>query len=281
MANSGPNFDSIRQENVYGVEFWSARGLMPLLGYGNKWQNFEGVIKKAMMACEQVGQIVSDQFTVASKSIVSGKGAKRSIDDYHLSRIACYLIAQNGDPRKVEIAAAQNYFAISTRTNEIHQLRKEQEKRLETRLQVSESFKQLTAAAQASGVQSKSFGIFIDAGYLGLHRHTKEELKARKDIAKEDDYLDSIGAEELSAIDFKNTQTTGKLSREGIIGEDEAIHTHYFVGDQVRKAIEAIHGPMPEDLPSAPSIRALVEERRRQGKRLQKKQMLDEQEKLF
>ena len=130
-------------------------------------------------------------------------------------------------------------------------------------------------------MQSESFGIFIDAGYLGLHRHTVEELKERKGIAKKADYLDNIGAEELSAIDFKNTQTTGKLSREGITGEDEAIHTHYFVGDQVRKAIEAIQGPMPEDLPSAPSIRALVEERRRQGKRLEKKQLFNEQEKLF
>ncbi len=263
MLNEGPNFDSIRQENVYGIEFWSARDLMPLLGYGNKWQNFEGVIKKAMIACEQVGQIKEDQFTAASKSIVSGKGGKRNIDDYLLSRVACYLVAQNGDPRKPEIAAAQNYFAVSTRSHEIHELRKAQEKRLKTRLQVSESFKQLSDATQVSGVQSESFGIFIDAGYLGLHRHTVEELKERKGIAKKADYLDNIGAEELSAIDFKNTQTTGKLSREGIKGEDEAIHTHYFVGDQVRKAIEAIQGPMPEDLPSAPSIRALVEERRR------------------
>lgn len=159
--------------------------------------------------------------------IEAGKGATRKIDDYLLSRFACYLIAMNGNPRKPEVAAAQNYFAVSTRANEIHQLREAQEKRLEKRLQVSESFKQLSGAAQASGVQSESFGIFIDAGYLGLHRHTVEELKVRKGIAKKADYLDNIGAEELSAIDFKNTQTTGKLSREDITGEDEAIHTHY------------------------------------------------------
>ena len=281
MTNGGPNFDSIRQENVYGVEFWSARDLMPLLGYGKNWRNFETAIQKAIIACEESGQKVGDHFDASIKMVKLGSEAQREVNDYDLSRLACYLIAMNGNPRKVEIAAAQNYFAVSTRTNEIHQLRKAQEKRIETRLQVSESFKQLSEVAQISGVQSESFGIFIDAGYLGLHRHTVEELKERKGIAKQADYLDNIGAEELSAIDFKNTQTTGKLSREGITGEDEAVHTHYFVGDQVRKAIEAIQGPMPEDLPSAPSIRALVEERRRKAKRLKEKQLPDEQEKLF
>ncbi len=138
-----------------------------------------------------------------------GSAAQREVNDYDLSRLACYLIAMNGNPRKPEVAAAQSYFAVSTRANEIHQLREAQEKRLEKRLQVSESFKQLSGAAQASGVQSESFGIFIDAGYLGLHRHTVEELKARKGISKKADYLDNIGAEELSAIDFKIRKPQG------------------------------------------------------------------------
>ncbi len=94
-------------------------------------------------------------------------GDTRVVKDYYLSRFACYLVAQNGDPRKPEIAAAQVYFAISTRTLEIHQLRKEQEERLEMRLKVSESFKQLAHAAQGAGVLSKNFGTFEDAGYLG------------------------------------------------------------------------------------------------------------------
>jgi hypothetical protein len=102
-----------------------------------------------------------------------------------------------------------------------------------------------------------------DAGYLGLHRHTVEELKQRKGVPEGEDYLDNITREELSAIDFKNTQTEGKLLAENIQGNEEAAQTHYFVGDQVRKAIEAIHRPFPEDLPSAPSIRKMVEERRR------------------
>jgi DNA-damage-inducible protein D len=265
-----PDFDSIKQANVYGVEYWSARELMPLLGYGKSWQNFETALNKAMIACEENGQVVEDHFNASTKMVLLGSGAEREVKDYALSRLACYLVAMNGNPRKPEIAAAQNYFAVSTRSHEMHQIRKAQEERLETRLKVSESYKQLAKAAQVAGVHSESFGIFIDAGYLGLHRHTLQELKERKGIAEEEDYLDRIERQELSAIDFKNTQTEEKLSRDQVNGLNEAAQTHYFVGDQVRKAIEAIQAPMPEDLPSAASIRALVEERRRGKKKREK-----------
>jgi DNA-damage-inducible protein D len=120
-----PDFDSIKHTNIYGEEYWSARDLMPLLGYGNKWQNFEAVIKKAMTSCEETGNSIANHFTDASKMVKVGSGAGRQVKDYYLTRLACYLIAMNGDPRKPEIAAAQNYFAISTRAHEIHQLREE------------------------------------------------------------------------------------------------------------------------------------------------------------
>jgi DNA-damage-inducible protein D len=262
-----PDFDSIKQVNPYGQEYWSARALMPLLGYGKKWQNFTTAIDKAIISCTETGNIVEQHFTDASKSSPMPHGGERELKDYNLSRFACYLIAQNGDPRKPEIAAAQVYFAISTRAHEIHLLRREQEQRLEVRMKVSESFKALASAAQGAGVNSEKFGIFVDAGYLGLHRHTRDELKILKGIPEKEDYLDNIERRELSAIDFKNTQTEGKLIADQVDNEDDAIQTHYFVGDQVRKAIEAINGPMPEDLPSAPSIRKLVEERRRAVKK--------------
>lgn len=268
-----PDFDSIKQTNPYGEEYWSARALMALLGYGKKWQNFEGVVKKAIISCTETGNIVEHHFTDASKLITGGKGAVQDVKDYNLSRFACYLIAMNGDPRKQEIAAAQVYFAVSTRAHEIHQLRMEQEKRLETRLKVSESFKLLAETAQGAGVLSEHFGIFMDAGYLGLHRHTVDELKVKKNIPENEDYLDNIGRGELSAIDFKNVQTDEKLRHDHVADEDTAIQTHYFVGDQVRKAIEAINAPMPEDLPSAPSIRKMVEERRRASKKRKQKEI--------
>ncbi|HEU0000615.1 MAG TPA: DNA damage-inducible protein D [Ktedonobacteraceae bacterium] len=261
-----PDFDSIKQVNPYGQEYWSARDLAPLLGY-IQWRNFELAIKKAMIACASTDNPVDQHFADASKSSTMPHGGVREIKNYNLSRFACYLVAQNGDSRKPEIAAAQVYFAVSTRAHEIHQLLKEQEKRLETRFKVSESFKLLAASAQGPGVLSENFGIFVDAGYLGLHHHTVEELKAMKSIPPKEDYLDNIGREELSAIDFKNIQTDAKLRRDQITDEDVAIDTHHFVGGQVRKAIEAIHAPMPETLPSAPSIRKLVEERRKAAKK--------------
>ncbi len=266
-TNQSPDFESIKHVNVYGVEFWSARDLMPLLGYGEKWQNFEGVIKRAITSCEESGNSVGDHFTDASKMIATGKGATRTVKDYNLSRLSCYLIAQNGDPRKPEIAAAQLYFAISTRANEMHQIREEQEKRLAMRLKVSESYKLLGEAAHDAGVQSETFGLFVDAGYLGLHRHTLQELKQRKGVPRHEDYLDVIGREELSAIDFKNIMTEGKLREEQITSLDDASNTHYFVGDQIRQTIEKIRQPMPEDMPTGPSIRKLVEERRRASKK--------------
>jgi DNA-damage-inducible protein D len=284
MQSQTPNFDAIKRTNMYGEDYWSARELMPLLGYGKKWQNFEGVIKKAMIACAESGNIIEHHFTDASKPIAGGKGAIQQVKDYFLSRLACYLIGQNGDPRKPEIAAAQLYFAVSTRAHEIHQLREEQERRLQMRLKVSESYTQLAQAAGQSGAESEQFGLFVDAGYLGLHHHTVEELKAKKGIPAKEDYLDNITREELSAIDFKNVLTEGKLTQEHVSGLENAMHTHYFVGSEVRKAIEAVHRPMPEELPSAPSIRKMVEERRRaRRKQLHKKEQQEQggQEKLL
>lgn len=265
--SQAPDFDSIKQVNPYGQEYWSARILMPLLGYGRNWRNFLTAIQKAADACRTNGQVVTDHFVASIKMVPIGSGAERETDDYLLSRLACYLIAMNGNPRKPEIAHAQSYFAVSTRTLEIHQLLKEQEARLETRLKVSESFKSLAETASVAGVLSENFGLFVDAGYIGLHHAPVEELKTRKGIPPKEDYLDNITRAELSAIDFKNVQTDEKLRRDQVIGEDEAIATHLYVGGQVRKTLEALQAPMPEDLPPAPSIRKMVEERRKAAKK--------------
>ncbi len=121
MEAQSPDFESIKQISPYQAEYWSARDLAPLLGY-NKWQNFEVAIQRAMTSCEQVGQNTPDHFTGVSKMVRLGSDAEREVRDYLLSRFACYLIAQNGDPRKKEIAEAQAYFAISTRKQELVQL---------------------------------------------------------------------------------------------------------------------------------------------------------------
>lgn len=146
MEAQSPNFDSIKQISPYGAEYWSARDLAPLLGY-NKWERFEGSIKRAMTACEQVGQIVTDHFPSTGKMVGVGSGAQRELKDYFLSRFACYLIAQNGDPRKPEIAVAQAYFAVATRKHELAELLEEQEERLKLRERVADNNRALAQAA--------------------------------------------------------------------------------------------------------------------------------------
>jgi DNA-damage-inducible protein D len=263
MESQSPDFESIKRTNPYQAEYWSARDLAPLLGYSN-WQNFEVAIKRGKTACEQVGQVAADHFTDASKMVKLGSGAERKVRDYYLSRFACYLIAQNGDPRKPAIASAQAYFAVSTRRHELHQLYDEQQKRLQLRERVSENNRKLAEAAHQAGVLSRSFGEFQNAGYEGLYGGLDAEgIKARKQLAKSEEVLDHMGRAELAANDFRITQTEEKLRREQIIGQARAIATHHEVGKKVREAIQEIGGTMPEDLPPEPSIKPLLAARRR------------------
>jgi DNA-damage-inducible protein D len=159
---------------------------MPLLGY-NSWQNFEKAIDRAKISCEESGDEVSQCFIDAIKTLEMPKGGKKELKDYHLTRFACYLIAQNGDPRKSEIANAQAYFAVSTRAHEIEQLRLAQKQRLEKCLKVSESYKLLASVATNAGVENEHMGIFMDAGNLGLYEHTLEELKEKKGVSENEE----------------------------------------------------------------------------------------------
>jgi DNA-damage-inducible protein D len=279
---SSPDFDSIKHLNPYRVEYWEARELQPLLGYQSSWQNFAKVIKKAMVSCEATGNLVDDHFNDAIKPIVGGKGAVQQVRDYYLSRLACYLIAMNGDPRKPPIAAAQHYFAVATRANEMHQLRQEQETRIQIRLQVVEGNKSLSEAAAQAGVRAESFGTFHDSGYLGLYAMDSEDIRLHKGIPEGSEILDHMGSEELAANLFRITQTDGKLRRERIFGEDQSIETHFGVGRAIRNTLKELHAPLPEDLPSAPSIRKHLEDRRRaRQKQLQNKPQQEDQQTLF
>lgn len=262
-----PDFESIKQISPYGAEYWSARDLAPLLGYA-EWRNFETAIKRAITAATQVGADISDHFVDTNKMIALGKGGQRSVKDYILSRLACYLIAQNGDPQKREIAAAQTYFAIATRQNEIAQLKTEQEERLRLRERVSENNKDLATAAHSAGVLPANFGQFQNAGYEGLYDGLDVAgIKARKGIAPKEEVLDRMGSSELAANDFRITQTRDKLRNEGILGQSNAIETHRQVGKEVRSAIERIGGTMPEELPAEPSIKPLLDEKKRRQKK--------------
>lgn len=251
------NFEDVKKIDENGIEYWGARELMPLLEYTD-WRNFRSVVLKAQEACKNSKQIIGNHFVGTSKKIKIASGtlkeAIRRIPDFKLSRYACYLIAQNGDSSKTPIAAAQTYFAIQTRRQEIFQHLDEGEQRLFLRGKVKTHNRELNTTAYYAGV--KNFGKFNNAGYLGLYGMNKSKVQQRKQIGK-DDVLDRAGATELAANLFRITQTDEKLKREKIKGEGRATFTHMVVGGKVRKSIKDIGGTMPEDLPAQPHIKQL------------------------
>ena len=253
----GQSFEGLKQTNEFDAEYWSARDLQPLLGY-SQWRRFEQAIERAMTSCEQSGNTPAHHFAGAGKMIELGKGGQREVDDYHLSRFACYLIAQNGDPRKPEIALAQKYFAIQARRQELTDQLAADLERLEIRKQTAEEFKALSGAAQQAGVQNRMFGVFHDAGYKGLYGGLgNDDIKARKGIPAKDNLMDRMNATELAANQFRMTQTRDKLAREGIRNQQQAIRAHEQVGKEVRAAIERIGGERPETIPAVEHIKAV------------------------
>lgn len=250
-------FESIKKINNNGQEFWSARDLMPLLGY-EKWQKFAQAIERAMESCKQTGQKVSNHFIGAGKMILIGTGTvretAREIEDYHLSRYACYLIAQNGDPRKVEIAKAQTYFAIKTREREMDEQLLEDNQRLVLRGKIKQQNKYLASTAKTAGVNN--FANFQDFGYMGLYvglRH--KDIKKKKGIGDKENLLDNVGSEELIANLFQVSQADALIKREKITGQDKANNAHKLVGQKVRNTIKTLGGNMPEDLPKSDPIK--------------------------
>lgn len=277
-----PDFESIKRINIIGQEYWSARELAPLLGYEASWQNFEKVIKEAMIAAAEGGLNLDDHFNAVIKMVTIGSGAKRKIKDYFLSKRACHLIAQNSDPRKAPVAAAMNYFAFTAEVvDDLTKLRLEQEKRLQLRLKVAQANSSLAETAINSGVQSQNMPIFEDAGYMGQFHMTENQLSAFWNVPPGTRVLDVMGVENLAASLFRITQTDAKLIRDNVKDEDVAISTHYEIGSLVRETIEKIYNLRPEDLPRGTSIRKLVEaERRKEKKRIKNKPPAD-QDTLF
>ena len=249
LAPPDLSFESLKKHNQHGVEYWSARDLQPCLGYF-QWRRFENTIKKALKSCRQSGNDPQNHFAGVGKMVGIGSQTDREIEDWHLSRFACYLIAQNGDPRKPEIAQAQKYFAIQTRRQEISDQMAADLERIETRHQASVEFKALSGAAREAGVQDKMFGMFHDAGYKGLYGGLGvDAIKARKGILPKGQLMDRMDTTELAANLFRMTQTRDKLKNERIKNQRDAMETHEMVGKKVRSVIEEIGGTLPENIP--------------------------------
>lgn len=260
-------FESIRHVNKYGQEFWYARDLQIALEY-TEWRNFCKVIEKAKEACRGSNNAVSDHFVDVNK-IVNAGATSKDIGDIQLSRYACYLIVQNGDPRKKVIALGQTYFAVKTRQQELienYENLSEDQKRIAIRQEMKEHNKMLVAAAKDAGVETTlDYAIFQNYGYMGLYGGLKaSDIKERKGLKKSQDILDYMGYEELAANLFRATQTEAKLRRENIQGKQEANKTHFEVGKKVRDTIKDLGGTMPEDLPTPEkSIQQLAREQKK------------------
>lgn len=245
-------FEKIRQVNEYAKEFWSARDLMGPLGY-IQWRKFGGAIERAKEACKNSGQRIDDHFAGAGKMVFVGSEAKRNVSDFHLSRYACYLIAQNGDPRKEEIALAQTYFALQTRKQEINELLMEDYKRVGLRGEMTKHNKKLFEAAKDAGVVN--YANFQDYGYMGLYGGLRQKnIHVKKGLKPKEKILDHMGSEELAANFFRVTQAEAKLRRENISGQAKANQAHFVVGEKVRQTIKDLGGTMPEELPDVDNI---------------------------
>ncbi len=251
---SDQTFEEIKHVNENNEEFWFARELQTVLDYA-EWRNFENVIEKAKVACKNSRNKVEDHFVDVNKMIALAKTAERDVQDYQLSRYACYLIVMNGDPRKEVIAVGQTYFAVKTRQQELidhYDQLGEDQKRLAIRNEMIAHNKSLAEAAQAAGVQTDlDYAIFQNKGYQGLYGGLgAKEIHARKGLKKTQKILDHMGSTELAANLFRATQTDEKLRRDKIKGVTAANETHYQVGRKVRQTIKELGGTMPEDLPT-------------------------------
>jgi len=251
QAQEYVSFDDIKQMRDDGTAFWSARALSDVLGY-KEWRNFSKVIDKAMIACINSKSPLADNFVEVNKIVKTGVATKE-INDYELSRYACYLIVQNGDPKKEVIAYGQTYFAIQTRRTEVAEIFNqldEDRKRLAVRGDIRVWNRMLAEAANRAGVLSNDdYKIFQNAGYMGLYGGmTVDEIHRKKGLKEEEKILDFMDSAELAANLFRITQTEEKLKKEQISDIQLANEIHYIVGKEVRRAIEQVGGTMPENM---------------------------------
>lgn len=263
------SFEAIRREDD-GAEYWLARELAPLLDYSS-YQHFLPVIERARSACRTSGHPVEDHFTEVRKMVDIGSGARREVSDVRLSRYACYLVVQNGDPSKPVIAAGQTYFAIQARRQELRDRTPfgqlpEDERRLMLRREMAHHNTALASAAKQAGVTTGlDYAVFQDHGYRGLYGGlATRDIHASKGLKKSQKILDHMGSTELAANLFRATQTEEKLKRDGARTRAQANDAHHEVGKKVRATIRELGGVMPEHLPTPDdSIQQLARRRTR------------------
>ncbi len=263
------NFESFAHKSDEGVEFWFARDLQGLLEYA-KWENFIEVISKAKTACEATGHQVADHFPDVRKTIKMPKGATKDIEDLMLTRYACYLIAQNGDPRKDAIAFAQNYFAIQTRKFEVLEKRIQEFERVKARHKLTETEKELSSVIFQQTGSDKNFGIIRSKGDKALFGYTTEDMKKRLGVPKGRALADYQPTILLKAKDFASEITIFK-TKENNLRTEQSISTEHITNNKNVRRTLVSRGIIPEKLPAEEDIKKVERKLKKpELKRLQK-----------
>lgn len=240
------NFESHAKQTETGVEFWLARDLQHLLGY-EKWDNFKGVIYRAKTACKMAENKVSDHFADAGKMVKLGSGSQREVFDVMLTRYACYLIAQNGDPRKEEIAFAQTYFAVQTRKLEIIQKRLLESERISARKKLANTEKELSGVIYEQTGSDKNFGLIRSKGDQALFGYTTEQMKKKWKVPKGRTLADFAPTIILKAKDFATEITIFNAKANKMEKEKDISFEHTINNQSVRKTLVE-RGIRPEKL---------------------------------